>query len=271
MADARLSELWTTIHRLHGRHQLERERRILAEAAGRWAPAGVHSILDIGCGDGGRTLELSRLFPGARVVGVDVNAELIDEARARCRGAPIELVAGDFCAGVPLPAAAFDLIHVRFALHLFEPARRDRFFDEMARLSRSGGIAFVEDHDSQLQLTYPPCPFLERMRVFAARLREQAGLDVEIGRKLPHLLAAHGFEDIHIDLSSLDTLLMGPADFVELMSAQAELLAILVPGSLTAAELREGRAELMRWATAGGALSLSAACVVTARREELGR
>lgn len=42
-----------------------------------------HDILDIGCGAGELSLALARLRPRARVIGVDVSAELVNAARAR--------------------------------------------------------------------------------------------------------------------------------------------------------------------------------------------
>jgi SAM-dependent methyltransferase len=264
---ARLGERWAAIHRIQGRYQLEQEERVLRAAAERWAPRGIRSIADIGCGDGRRAAELTRLFPGATVTAFEVRADLAGEARANCAGTPVEVVTADFCEAPPLPAGGFDLLHVRFALHLLDPERRERFLASMARASHAGTIAFVEDHDSRFHVVYPPCPFLSRMIEVSARLSGRERLDVEIGRKLPSLLARHGFSDFRVDVACLDNTRMAPADFRELMSAQAEVLAAFMPEEVSEDELRRGLAELADWAASPGALTLGAAIVVTCRRE----
>lgn len=263
---ASLDELWTTIHRIQDVHQYEQERRILAAYVERWAPGGVRSVLDVGCGNGTRTRRLSREFQDARVVGVDINAGLIAEARRASFGWPVEFVAGDFGDALELPVADVDLIHVRCMLHLLDDAARARALGTIARLSRPGTIVFAIDYDTQLRLMYPDCSFLDRMRAIAAGLQERAGIDVEMGRKLPHVLAGLGFGDLRFELSCLDNTLLGPAEFFELMIAQARILMAHVPGALTERDLTEGAAELGRWLEAGGSISLGAACCVAGRK-----
>ncbi|MET8092200.1 methyltransferase domain-containing protein [Micromonospora sp. NPDC005220] len=50
------------------------------------------SILDVGCGDGRLTIELTRRFPGVRTHGIDISPEMIKTARARLTAAPTDSV-----------------------------------------------------------------------------------------------------------------------------------------------------------------------------------
>src|SRR5690606_22111465 len=60
------------------------------------------AVLDAGCGNGAITVGiLERVIPGGRVVGVDVNPRLIDEANRRYGGDPrLTFRAGDIYDGV---------------------------------------------------------------------------------------------------------------------------------------------------------------------------
>jgi len=42
----------------------------------------IHSILDVGCGEGSNTFEIAKLFPMARVIGYDISGTAIAKARA---------------------------------------------------------------------------------------------------------------------------------------------------------------------------------------------
>lgn len=51
-----------------------------AGAAGGWTPG---AIVDLGCGPGNTTALLPVLWPGARVIGVDSSAQMIEAAEPR--------------------------------------------------------------------------------------------------------------------------------------------------------------------------------------------
>jgi trans-aconitate methyltransferase len=54
--------------------------------------SGDESVLDVGCGDGRLTIELTRRFPGIRVHGIDISPDMIRAARNRLtsdRGVPV--------------------------------------------------------------------------------------------------------------------------------------------------------------------------------------
>ena len=77
-------------------------------------------VLDVGCGCGATTEELSALVgTSGRVVGLDVSAPMLARARERLSGRPVELLLGD-AATFALPARSFDVLFSRFGVMFFE-------------------------------------------------------------------------------------------------------------------------------------------------------
>ncbi len=102
------------------------------------------TIVELGCGSGGATLELARLS-AARLVALDRAlgplAELRRRAAAATGSAAIELVAGDLC-DPPLADGAADLVWAEGALYL---AGFDAGLARWRRLLAPGGqLAFTE-------------------------------------------------------------------------------------------------------------------------------
>jgi release factor glutamine methyltransferase len=80
--------------------------RCLARLAGLDEPR----VLDVGTGSGAIALAIADEHPGAAVTAMDVSAPALEVARANAArtGLPVELVEGDFFAG--LPAGPWDLV-----------------------------------------------------------------------------------------------------------------------------------------------------------------
>src|SRR5262245_39098945 len=75
---------------------------------------------DVGCGCGATAVELATLVgTSGRVVGLDVSAPMLERARERVSGLPVELLLGD-AATYPLPPASFDVLFSRFGVMFFE-------------------------------------------------------------------------------------------------------------------------------------------------------
>lgn len=116
------------------------ERPLLQDALGACAAAGARSLLDFACGTGRVTAVAEAVFP--RVVGVDVSAAMLDEARAACRRA--ELLRHDLTVA-PL-GERFDVATAfRFFLNA-EPALRAEALAAIRRTLVPGGTLLANVH-----------------------------------------------------------------------------------------------------------------------------
>ncbi len=107
---------------------------------------GVGRVLEVGCGQGvGIELILAH-FAHAEVVGIDVDAKMIQRAKRRLasRGDRVEVRHGDVC-GLPFADRSFDVV-VDFAVVHHVPGWRAAL-SEISRLLRPGGQFLFEDHD----------------------------------------------------------------------------------------------------------------------------
>jgi ubiquinone/menaquinone biosynthesis C-methylase UbiE len=91
------------------------------------------TVLDVGCGDGRRTLAR---MDGARAVGLDFSAQQMGLARENVPTA--HLVQGDMVA-IPLRDDAVDAVTAYHAVFHVERERHDEVYREFARVLRPGG------------------------------------------------------------------------------------------------------------------------------------
>lgn len=110
--------------------------------------------LDLATGTGDLTLALTRVRPGASVVGLDLTLEMLALAPAKLAAAGetarrISLVNGD-ALDLPFPDATFDAITSAFMLRNL--VNLEHGFSEMARVTRPGGCIVA------LEITRPRLP-----------------------------------------------------------------------------------------------------------------
>lgn len=132
-------------------------------------------LLDIGCGDGTYLAGLRAAGHYGRLVGIDIEPELVTAARdnasavsaagaardtasrdAQYPGSTVEFMTGD-AAQLPYPAASFDAVTARYVIdHLPDPAAA---IAEARRVTRPGGrlvrIANAEGHLSEFWALVP--------------------------------------------------------------------------------------------------------------------
>ena len=101
-------------------------------------PSGCRSALDVGCGEGLLAVKLAE--HATRVVGVDLDAGMIDQARQRVGDEDVELIRGDFLAAMRdghLVPASFDF--VTSVMCLMDLQDQSLALKEFHRVLRRGG------------------------------------------------------------------------------------------------------------------------------------
>jgi ubiquinone/menaquinone biosynthesis C-methylase UbiE len=158
-------------------------------------------LLDVGCGPGTITVDLAASVAPGRVVGIDVSADPLAEARAAAEaaGVAVEFAVGDVYA---LDAAdgSFDVVHAHQVLqHLTDPVAALR---EMARVCRPGGVVAVRDVDYGAFVTFPADEGLDRwLEVYYAVARRNEA-EPDAGRRLLSWAHAAGLREVVATTSS---------------------------------------------------------------------
>jgi SAM-dependent methyltransferase len=101
-------------------------------------------VVDIGCGTGYHLPYFART--ARSVVGVEPHPPLASLAAERVSGMPSVSVLEDGAGAIGVPDASFDVAHARWA-YFFGPGCEPGL-DELDRVLRPGGAAFVIDNDA---------------------------------------------------------------------------------------------------------------------------
>jgi SAM-dependent methyltransferase len=100
-------------------------------------------VVDLGIGTGALAQACLRRVPGARVIGVDEDAGMLDAARDRLGRSLVRTIAGSF-ETIALPPC--DAVVASLALHhIPTAARRQRLFRRIHRALRAGGVLVTAD------------------------------------------------------------------------------------------------------------------------------
>ena len=162
------------------------------------ADAGISEgmrVLDIGSGAGDVALTAARLVgESGRVVGVDMDGEILKTARARAEqtgAANVEFVAGNALA-LPL-SERFDAVVGRFAL-MYMPDRQEALRRFAAHL-KPGGIAAFQAAEYTLYpgLADPRAPLMRRLIEWIVSAFRLTGAHLDTGLALPRLFEGAGF------------------------------------------------------------------------------
>lgn len=159
-------------------------------------PAGAQ-VLDVACGTGNVSLPLARR--GARVTGVDIAPNLLEQARARAEaeGLPIRFEEGD-AEQLPFPDGTFDAVVTMFGA-MFAP-QPEQVVAECARVLKPGGLLAMAN--------WTPGGLAGRMFQVTAR---HAGTPMGIAppAQWGHPMVVRGrlapsFEKVELDLISME-------------------------------------------------------------------
>jgi len=118
--------------------------RMIAAEVARQVQQG--RILEIGPGPGYVAIEIARLLPQVEVVGLDISRTMVEIATHNAEEAgvanKVTFRLGD-AAQMPFPAQSFDFVVSTGSLHHWRGPVR--VFDEIYRVLKSGGEAFIGD------------------------------------------------------------------------------------------------------------------------------
>jgi len=204
---------------------------------------GLH-VLELGCGTGDDVRAFARrVGPGGRVLGIDSAPALVAEAarRSRDRDLPVDFRVGDALA-LELADDSFDRVRIeRLLMHVEEPLQA---LHESARVLRPGGRVVVFDFDwDTLAIDGADSELTRRIvRSYCDGLPHG-----RVGRALPRLLAAAGFERLTV----LPHGVALPYDFFSWL-VSSHLDAALAAGDFAPGELISWWDELDRAHAAGG-------------------
>ena len=217
---------------------------------------GGEKIVDFGCATGRMSLAMAPAAgPDGKVIGIEVSAEQIAEARrfaaGQTEGTRFEIRQGDALAP-PIRDeewGTFDVVHSRFLLeHLPDPLAAVRV---MARAVRPGGRVILADDDHDLLRLSPEPPGFARLWGAYIKAFGHHGLDPFIGRRLVSLLHAAGLKPVRSTMmffggcAGNPRLRMSVDNLVGILRGARE--RIVETGMVSAAELEEITAEIDAW------------------------
>ncbi|MFC0081709.1 class I SAM-dependent methyltransferase [Aciditerrimonas ferrireducens] len=160
-------------------------------------------LLDLGCGVGTLTADLSaRVAPGP-VVALDLAAEVLAEAQRSIADAagtgPVAFALADGLR-LPFPDDSFDVVHAHQVLqHVADPVA---VLAELRRVCRPGGLVAARDSDYLVELCSPADPRLARWRDLYVAVARRNGGEPAAGRYLVTWAERAGFGEIRASVST---------------------------------------------------------------------
>jgi len=158
----------------------------------RGLPVAGARVLDFGCGIGGYDALLVEAHGAAHVIGVDIDAASLGQARemARARGLEGRLSFRHVAPGpLPFDDGAFDLVFTKDAI--VDLPEKAPVFDELSRVLVAGGRIVLGDWFRS------DAPMTEEMRAWVGEGEETYEMDT-LGSAAGHLARA-GFADIETE------------------------------------------------------------------------
>jgi ubiquinone/menaquinone biosynthesis C-methylase UbiE len=192
------------------------------------------TVLDLGCGPGTDLAGLAEAVgPTGRVVGMDVDRDMVAEAARRHAGrSTVDVRVGDGQA-LPLPDATVDRVRVdRVLQHVEEPGR---VLAEVRRVLRPGGLVGLADPDWDT-LTVDDEDIMTS-RAYTRFVTGEAVRNAAMGRQLARLAATAGLT-VH-SVESLPVLFTDYASAEEILRLPQVAARAVEAGYLTADAVRD--------------------------------
>ncbi len=105
------------------------------------------TIVDLGVGPGMLAVELGRLWPDAKIIGVDPSAEMLVIATENARKAGVKgfMAKEGTAEELPLASGTADLVVSKSSFHEWDDRRKA--LDEIRRVLKPGGTLILKDYD----------------------------------------------------------------------------------------------------------------------------
>ena len=142
--------------------------KALKMAAKRLPEGDPKSILDVACGTGDVSFKLHKMFPKAKITGLDLSPGMLWVAKGKleCWDSEtqklITFMEGD-CLRMPFADGTFDMVTVAYGVRNFE--RLEEGYREMRRVLKPGGVLCV------IELSEPTNPLIKSgYRIYARNI-----------------------------------------------------------------------------------------------------
>lgn len=175
-----------------------------------------HHVLDLACGPGITSCAFAELVREGSVTGVDINDELLQEARSEAKDRAYDHL--NFIKGnvyeLVLPDNTYDFVYARFLFqHLQEP---EKALKEIQRVLKPGGCICILDVDDGFTAYYPEPEGFSELLEQANKVQELNGGDRFIGRKLKAMFVRSGYQEAQINLLPITSDTFGMKTFVDI-------------------------------------------------------
>jgi ubiquinone/menaquinone biosynthesis C-methylase UbiE len=144
------------------------------------------TIVDVGAGTGTLAIGIAAKAPGAKVIGIDPDPEILDIAQAKPGAGRVEFKQG-VAQELPLPDASTDRLVMSLVLHHLQPEDKRQALAEARRVLRADGRLHIADFGR-------PSGLLGRAGFLLVQLADGFANTSEHGvGRLPDLFGAEGF------------------------------------------------------------------------------
>lgn len=172
------------------------------------------AVLDVACGTGVTTrLARASVGPHGRVVGLDINAAMLNKAAQLAPDTGIEWMEGDVT-GIALPSQSFDYVLSQHGLHYFPD--KPGAMAEFLRLLRPGGTIAMSIWDGHSPYTEALCAAVARHISSDVADKQRSQRITPSSSELIKAFSDAGFREVRVDRQVLDIKVPDAETFVPL-------------------------------------------------------
>ncbi len=151
------------------------------------------TLLDFGCGTGTLTIMAKEAAPNAKVIGLDVDVEILNKAIDKAKEKDIDVLLFNYDGSkLPFQNDSFDRVISCLVFHHLDTGTKEKALSEIFRILRKNGQIHIADFgrsNSWIQRTL--FNIIRGLDGFNSTDANAKGL-------LPKMISDTGFEDVHI-------------------------------------------------------------------------